>query len=602
MNYSFLDFMMLIGALGLFLFGMKTMSEGLQKAAGNKLRSVLTAMTKNRFAGVLAGLIVTAIVQSSSATTVMLVSFVNAGLLNLVQSISVIMGANIGNTVTAWIIALFGFNFNISAFSIPLIAIATPMIFSTKSTYKSYGEFIIGFALLFLGLDFMKDSVPDLQNNPGILEFLTQFTQSGFSSVFIFFIVGAVLTVIVQSSAATMTITLVMVAKGWISFELGVAMVLGENLGTTITANLAAIPANIAAKRAAFAHTLFNIIGVIWVLVLFYPMLRLTINFSELIGLGNPDLFTQEINSNPDAVHILSADIASLDGKDIAYREILLKYQTSTAYGLALFHTVFNITNTLLMVWFTKSIAKFVSFVLRSKTTDDAEFQLRYISMGLLSTSELSLIQAWNEIKSYSLRAQKMFEIVRKFYHEQNENEAVKLFTRIQKYEGISDRMEVEIASYLTKVSDGRLSPESKHQVQKMLRVVSEIESVCDGSHNIGRTIVRRNENKVAYTEEMDNNIQLMMNLVDKAIQQMVDALENDDVSYEELIRSKNTENEINNFRNRLKTQNILDINSKKYKYQISVTYMDIIIECEKMGDYIINILEALHQTPTLHV
>jgi len=602
MNYSFLDFMMLIGALGLFLFGMKTMSEGLQKAAGNKLRSVLTAMTKNRFAGVLAGLIVTAIVQSSSATTVMLVSFVNAGLLNLVQSISVIMGANIGNTVTAWIIALFGFNFNISAFSIPLIAIATPMIFSTKSTYKSYGEFIIGFALLFLGLDFMKDSVPDLQNNPGILEFLTQFTQSGFSSVFIFFIVGAVLTVIVQSSAATMTITLVMVAKGWISFELGVAMVLGENLGTTITANLAAIPANIAAKRAAFAHTLFNIIGVIWVLVLFYPMLKLTINFSELIGLGNPDTFTQEINSNPNAVHILSADVASLDVKEIAYREMLLKYQTSTAYGLALFHTVFNITNILLMVWFTKSIAKFVSFVLRSKTTDDAEFQLRYISMGLLSTSELSLIQAWNEIKSYSLRAQKMFEIVRKFYHEQNENEAVKLFTRIQKYEGISDRMEVEIASYLTKVSDGRLSPESKHQVQKMLRVVSEIESVCDGSHNIGRTIVRRNENKVAYTEEMDNNIQLMMNLVDKAIQQMIDALENDDVSYEELIRSKNTENEINNFRNRLKTQNILDINSKKYKYQISVTYMDIIIECEKMGDYIINILEALHQTPNLHV
>ena len=602
MNYSFLDFMMLIGALGLFLFGMKTMSEGLQKAAGNKLRSVLTAMTKNRFAGVIAGLLVTAIVQSSSATTVMLVSFVNAGLINLVQSISVIMGTNIGSTITAWVIALFGFNLNISAFAIPLIAIATPMIFSKKGSYKSYGEFIIGFALLFLGLDFMKDSVPDLQNNPGMLEFLTQFTQPGFSSVFIFFIVGTALTVIVQSSAATMTITLVMVAKGWISFELGVAMVLGENLGTTITANLAAIPANIAAKRAAFAHTLFNIIGVIWVLVLFYPMLKLTINFSELIGLGNPDTFTQEINSNPNAVHILSADVASLDVKEIAYREMLLKYQTSTAYGLALFHTVFNITNILLMVWFTKSIAKFVSFVLRSKTTDDAEFQLRYISMGLLSTSELSLIQAWNEIKSYSLRAQKMFEIVRKFYHEQNENEAVKLFTRIQKYEGISDRMEVEIASYLTKVSDGRLSPESKHQVQKMLRVVSEIESVCDGSHNIGRTIVRRNENKVAYTEEMDNNIQLMMNLVDKAIQQMVDALENDDVSYEELIRSKNTENEINNFRNRLKTQNILDINSKKYKYQISVTYMDIIIECEKMGDYIINILEALHQTPNLHV
>ncbi len=601
MEYSFLDFMMLIGALGLFLFGMKTMSEGLQKAAGNKLRSVLTAMTKNRFAGVIAGLLVTAIVQSSSATTVMLVSFVNAGLINLVQSISVIMGTNIGSTITAWVIALFGFNLNISAFAIPLIAIATPMIFSKKGSYKSYGEFIIGFALLFLGLDFMKDSVPDLQNNPGMLEFLTQFTQSGFSSVFIFFIVGAALTVIVQSSAATMTITLVMVAKGWISFELGIAMVLGENLGTTITANLAAIPANIAAKRAAFAHTLFNIIGVIWVLILFYPMLRLTINFSEFLGLGNPDKFTQIINSNPDAVHILSAEAASLSPDEQLYKDELLKYQASTAYGLALFHTVFNIINTLLMVWFTKAIAKFATFVLRSKTTDDAEFQLRYISMGLLSTAELSLIQAWNEIKSFSLRAQRMFGIVRKFYQEENESEAVKLFTRIQKYEGISDRMEVEIASYLTKVSDGRLSPESKHQIQKMLRVVSEIESVCDGSHNIGRTIVRRNENKIVYTEEMKDNIQLMMSLVDKAIQQMIDALENDDVSYEELIRSKNTENEINNFRDRLKNQNIIDVNSKKYPYQISVTYMDIIIECEKMGDYIINILEALHQTSSLN-
>ncbi len=602
MGYSIFDFLMLIGALGLFLFGMKTMSEGLQKAAGNKLRTALTAMTKNRFAGVLTGLIITTITQSSSATTVMLVSFVNAGLINLVQSISVIMGANIGSTVIAWIIALLGFNFSISAFSVPLIAIATPLIFSKKGSRKSYGEFIIGFALLFLGLDFMKDSVPDLQNNPGMLEFLTRFTQPGFSSVFIFFIVGALLTVVVQSSSATMTITLVMVVKGWISFELGVAMVLGENLGTTITANLAAIPANIVAKRAAFAHTLFNVIGVIWVLIFFYPMMNLTINTSSLLGLGNPDAFGQEIISNPNALKILSGENTVLSAADIEYRELLLKYRTSTAYGLALFHTVFNLLNTMLMVWFTKSIAKFVSFVLRSKTTDDTEFQLRYISMGLLSTAELSLIQAWNEIKSFAMRAQRMFGIVRDFYIEKNENEATKLFTRIQKYEGISDRMEVEIASYLTKVSDGRLSTASKHQVQKMLRVVSEIESVCDGSHNIGRTLVRRNENKVVYTEEMHNNIQLMMNLVDKAIQQMIDALENDDVSYDELIRSKNTENEINNLRNQLKTQNIMDINSKKYKYQISVTYMDIIIECEKMGDYIINILEALHQTPSTQV
>ncbi len=600
MNYSLLDFMMLIGSLGLFLFGMKTMSEGLQKAAGNKLRSVLTAMTKNRFAGVLAGLIITAIIQSSSATTVMLVSFVNAGLISLVQSISVIMGANIGSTLTAWIIAVFGFSINISTFAIPLLAIAIPLIFSSKGKHKSYGEFIVGFSLLFLGLQFMKSSMPDIQNNPEMLEFLKRFTQSGFLSVLFFFVVGAILTVIVQSSSATMTITLIMVTQGWISYELAVGMCLGENLGTTITANIAAIPVNVSAKRAALAHTVFNIFGVTWVLILFYPMLGLVGNFSELIGIGNPNLFTQEIISNPNAAHILSADVSLLSAEDVAYREVLMKYRTSTAYGLALFHTVFNVTNTLIMVWFTKPIAKLVSFVLKSKTTDDSEFQLRYISMGLLSTSELSLVQAWNEIKSYSLRAQRMFEIVRKFYSEQDENEAVKLFTRIQKYEGISDRMEVEIASYLTRVSDGRLSPESKYQVQKMLRVVSEIESICDGCYNIGRTIVRRNENKVVYTEEMHNNIQLMMNLVDKAIQQMIDALENDDVSYEEFIRSENTENEINNFRDRLKTQNILDVNSKKYKYQISVTYMDIITECEKMGDYIINVLEALHQASVL--
>jgi len=592
--------MMLIGSLGLFLFGMKTMSEGLQKAAGNKLRSVLTAMTRNRFAGVLTGLIITAIIQSSSATTVMLVSFVNAGLISLVQSISVIMGANIGSTLTAWIIAVFGFSINISTFAIPLLAIAIPLIFSSKGKHKSYGEFIVGFSLLFLGLEFMKTSMPDIQNNPEMLEFLKRFTQSGFLSVLFFFVVGAILTVIVQSSSATMTITLIMVTQGWISYELAVGMCLGENLGTTITANIAAIPVNVSAKRAALAHTVFNIFGVTWVLILFYPMLRFIGSFSELIGIGNPNLFTQEIISNPNAAHILSADASLLSAEDAAYKGVLMKYRISTAYGLALFHTVFNVTNTLIMVWFIKPIAKLVSFVLKSKTTDDLEFQLRYISMGLLSTSELSLVQAWNEIKSYSLRAQRMFEIVRKLYHEQNENEAVKLFTRIQKYEGISDRMEVEIASYLTKVSDGRLSPESKYQVQKMLRVVSEIESVCDGCYNIGRTIVRRNENKVVYTEEMHNNIQLMMNLVDKAIQQMIDALENDDVSYEEFIRSENTENEINNFRDRLKTQNILDVNSKKYKYQISVTYMDIITECEKMGDYIINILEALHQASVL--
>jgi phosphate:Na+ symporter len=318
-------------------------------------------------------------------------------------------------------------------------------------------------------------------------------------------------------------------------------------------------------------------------------------NLAEFLGFGNPTLFSQELSTNPDAIRIVSNESGLLSAEELIYQKQLMVYQTSTSYGLALFHSMFNIINTSLLVWFAKAITNVVSFIIKKKATDE-EFQLRYISTGLLSTSELSLIQAWNEIKSYGLRTQKMFSIARTFYEEKNENEAVKLFTRLQKYESISDRMEVEIARYLSKVGDGRLSEESKHQIQKMMRVVSEIESVSDGCYNIARTVVRRNESSIVYTKEMDENIQLMMNLVDKAIQNMIDALENDDVSDDELNRSKNTENEINNFRNQLRTQNILDINAKKYEYQVSVTYMDIIIECEKMGDYIINIMEALNQ------
>ncbi len=596
MNYSFYDFLMLVGSLGLFLYGMKTMSEGLQKAAGNKLRSILTAMTKNRFTGVLTGVFITALIQSSSATTVMVVSFVNAGLLNLLQSVTVIMGANIGTTITAWIISFFGFKFSIAAYSIPMIAIATPLLFSGKSKRKSYGELILGFALLFMGLDLLKTSVPDLQSNPEMLEFLTRFTQSGFTSVIIFLIVGTLLTIVVQSSSATMAITLIMVSKGWISYELGAAMVLGENIGTTITANIAAIPANISAKRAALAHTFFNVTGIIWMLFLFYPFLNMVTNVAEFVGFGNPTLFAQELRTHPEAIRVLSDDSGTLSTQELSLQSQLMTYRASTSYGLALFHTMFNLINTFLMIWLAKVIANIVSFIIKKKATDE-EFQLRYISTGMLSTSELSLIQAWNEIKSYGLRTQKMFAITRSFYAQGNENEGVKLFTRLQKYESISDRMEVEIARYLTKVADGRLSDNSKHQIQKMLRVVSEIESVSDGCFNIARTIVRKNENNSVYTKEMDAHIQLMMNLVDKALQNMLDALENDDVSDDELNRSLNTENEINNLRNQLKTQNILDVNAKKYEYQESVTYMDIITECEKMGDYIINIVEALNQS-----
>ncbi len=595
MNYSFFDFLTLIGALGLFLYGMKIMSEGLQKAAGNKLRSILTAMTRNRFTGVLTGLMITALIQSSSATTVMVVSFVNAGLLNLLQSVTVIMGANIGTTITAWIISLFGFKFSIATYSLPMIAVAIPLIFSAKSKRKSYGEFILGFALLFMGLELLKNSVPDLKSNPEILEFLTQYTQSGFGSVIIFLIIGTLLTIVVQSSSATMAITLIMVSKGWISYELGAAMVLGENIGTTITANLAAIPANVSAKRAALAHTMFNVFGIIWMLFLFYPFLNMITNLTQSIGLGNPTEFTAILSEHPEAIRILSTDSSLLSAEEAAFQAELVSSQTATSYGLSLFHSMFNLINTFIMIWFASLIAKAVSFIIKKKENDE-EFQLQYISTGMLSTSELSLVQAWNEIKSYGLRTHKMFGLTRDMINESNENEIVKIFTRIQKYESISDRMEVEIAKYLTKVGDGRLSDESKHQIQKMLRVVSEIESVSDGCHNIARTIMRKVDNKSEYTKGMQDNIELMMNLVEKAINQMNEALENDNVSDEELNRSKNTENEINNFRNQIRSQNISDVNDKKYEYQASVTYMDIITEFEKMGDYIINIVEALNE------
>lgn len=597
MGYSFYDFLTLIGSLGLFLYGMKIMSEGLQKVAGNKLRSGLAAMTKNRFSGVLTGLFITSIIQSSSATTVMVVSFVNAGLLTLLQSITVIMGANIGTTVTAWIISVFGFKVSIAAFSIPLIAVSIPFIFSTKSKRKSLGEFILGFAFLFMGLEMLKNSVPDLHANPEILSFLSQYTQFGFGSVLIFLFIGTLLTIVVQSSSATVAITLIMCSKGWISYELGAAMVLGENIGTTITANLAAIPANVSAKRAALAHLTFNIFGVIWMLFLFYPFINMITSLVTQFGPGDPSkltTFTHSIDSQ--TLKIISSDTKTLTTAQIALRNQLESYQISTSYGLSLFHTMFNLINTFVMIWFVKVIAKVVSLVIKKKETDE-EFQLQFISTGLLSTSELSILQAWKELKVYSNRTEKMFKQVRKLYYETNENEFVKKFSRIQKYENISDRMEVEIAHYLTKVADGRLSEESKHQLQTMLRVVSEIESVSDGCYNLARTILRKREDKSVYTKDMDANVDLMMNLVEGAIHQMGESMENNHISTDEFNRSVNIENEINNFRNQLKLQNISDVEAKAYDYQASVTYMDIIVECEKTGDYIINVVEALKGT-----
>lgn len=555
MQYSFYDFLKLIGSLGLFLYGMKIMSEGLQKVAGERLRSVLTAMTTNRVTGVLTGVLITALIQSSSATTVMVVSFVNAGLLTLSQSISVIMGANVGTTVTAWIISIFGFKVDMAAFTLPLLAFALPFIFSTKSNYKSIGEFLFGFSFLFMGLSLLKDNAPDLSQNPEMLAFVQNYTDMGFLSVLLFLFIGTVLTMIVQASAATMAITLIMCANGWISYELGAALVLGENIGTTITANLAALTANTQAKRAALAHLVFNVFGVIWVLILFTP-------------------FTHAISWFVDTyLHPSSSDVA-------------------VSYKLSAFHSTFNICNVCILIWATKLIEKTVCFIIPTKKEEE-EHRLKYISGGMLSTAELSILQAHKEIELYAERTNRMFIIVQELLHTKKDDEFNKIFSRIEKYENISDNMELEIANYLNKVSEGRLSSESKLQIRSMLREVTEIESIGDSCYNLARTINRRQQSNIDFTEKQYEHIHSMMQLVNNAMLQMLVVVSRSEHQTVDINKTYNIENEINNYRNQLKNQNISDVNNKEYDYLIGVYYMDIIAECEKLGDYIVNVVEA---------
>ncbi|MBR3872474.1 MAG: Na/Pi cotransporter family protein [Paludibacteraceae bacterium] len=597
MNYSFYDFLTLIGSLGVFLFGMKMMSEGLQKVAGERLRSILTAMTKNRFIGLFTGLLITTLIQSSSATTVMVVSFVNAGLLNLAQSISVIMGANIGTTATAWIISLFGFKFSISALTLPIIAISIPFIFSSNNKRKSIGEFLIGFALLFMGLDMLKNSVPDLSQNPDMLAFLNQYTNYGYGSVLIFLLVGTILTIVVQSSSATMAITLIMCTKGWISYDLAVAMVLGENIGTTITANIAAIPANVPAKRAAMAHLIFNLFGVVWVLAIFYPFTNLVTWVIEQLGQADPNQLIPFIEANKDVMSILNDKNAVLTPAQEALRQQYLDAQVATSYGLSLFHTMFNLTNSALLIGLVKVIEKTVTFIIPQKVSED-DFRLTYISTGMLSTSELSILQADKEISVFASRNIRMFSIAEDLYNITDEEKYVKQYERIEKYESISDRMEVEIASYLTKVAEGRLSDVGKKDVHAMLRVISEIESIGDGCHNIARTVQRKRNDALEYPKELDDNIKKMFSLVEKALNNMQSILGAPNEERPSLIKqSLDIEKEINDLRNEYKMLNATKVKERAYPYPVSVTYMDIISECEKIGDYILNVVEQYQET-----
>lgn len=597
MNYSFYDFITLIGSLGVFLFGMKMMSEGLQKVAGERLRSILTAMTKNRFVGLFTGLLITCLIQSSSATTVMVVSFVNAGLLNLAQSISVIMGANIGTTATAWIISLFGFKFSISSLTLPIIAISIPFIFSSNNKRKSVGEFLIGFALLFMGLDMLKNNVPDLSQNPDMLAFLNQYTGYGFGSVLLFLLVGTILTIVVQSSSATMAITLIMCTKGWISYDLAIAMVLGENIGTTITANIAAIPANVPAKRAALAHLIFNLFGVAWVLALFYPFTSLVTWVIEQLGQADPNSLQAFIEANKEVMPLLNDPNAVLTPAQEALRQQYLDAQVANSYGLSLFHTMFNLTNSALLIGLVKVIEKTVTLIIPQKVSED-DFRLTYISTGMLSTSELSILQADKEIAVFAKRNIKMFGIAKDIYALTDEEKYNKQVERIEKYENISDRMEVEIARYLTKVAEGRLSDLGKKDVHAMLRVISEIESIGDGCNNIARTVQRKRGDNQEYPEKLEANIQTMFGLVDKALDNMQKVLEAPAETRPSLIKiSMDIEKEINDLRNEYKMDNATQVKAGAYPYPISVTYMDIISECEKIGDYIVNVVEQYQET-----
>ena len=554
MEYSFYDLLKLLGSLAMFLYGMKIMSEGLQKFAGDRLRSILTAMTTNRVTGVLTGVLITALIQSSSATTVMVVSFVNAGLLSLSQSIGVIMGANIGTTVTAWIISALGFKVDMAAMSLPLLAVGVPLLFSGKSNRKSIGEFIFGFSFLFMGLSLLKANAPDLGRNPEMLSFVQNYTDMGFASVILFVLIGTVLTMIVQASAATMAITLIMCANGWISFELGAALVLGENIGTTITANLAALTGNTQSRRAAMAHLVFNIFGVIWVLCLFKPV---TMGVSW---------FVEDIMQTVDPA-------------------------VAVSFKLSAFHTAFNICNVLILIWFVKFIEKTVCKIIPQKEVDE-EYRLRFITGGLLSTAELSIVQARKEINLFAERMRRMFGMLKTLLHETNENEFNKLFSRIEKYENISDSMELEIANYLNKVSEGRLSSESKLEIRGMLREVTEIESIGDSCYNLARTINRKRSGGNDFTEKQYEHIHQMMQLTDDALAQMI-AIVEDDYHVVDVNKTFNLENEINNYRAQLKNQNVVDVNNKEYDYQMGVHYMDLIGECEKLGDYVVNVVEA---------
>ena len=555
-------FFRLIGALALLMFGMKSMSDSLQKMAGPQLRHVLGTMTTNRVTGILTGTLITAAVQSSTATTVMTVSFVNAGLLTLAQAISVIMGANIGTTLTAWIMSA-GFSFNITDFVWPAFFFAIILIYSKKR--KIVGDFIFGISFMFLGLGTLRQTGidMDLAHNQPVLDFFASFDPHSFNTTIVFLLIGSVLTMCVQSSAAVMAITMILCSTGVLPIYQGIALVMGENIGTTVTSNVAALTANTQARRAAMAHMVFNIFGVLWILCVFRPFIHLVCGW-----VGYDDVMEK---SDP---HFI-ANAAKL------------------SFVLAAFHTTFNISNTFILVWFIPQIERLVCKIIHpKKNADEDDFRLRFIQTGIMKTPEISVLEAQKEIHSFAERIQRMFGMVKELLGETNEDKFVKLFTRIEKYEGISDNMEIEIAKYLDQVSDSHLSDETKAKIRAMLREISEIESIGDSCYNIARTLNRRIKGKEDFIPSQYEHMHQMMELTDQALTQMNITLVGHKVDNDANL-SFNIENEINNYRNQLKSQNINDVNNHLYTYAIGTMYMDIVQECEKLGDYVVNVVEA---------
>ena len=564
----------LLGALGMFLYGMNLMSSGLQKAAGDKLRSFLSAMTSNPAKGVLTGLGVTTVIQSSSATTVMVVSFVNAGLLTLAQAISVIMGANIGTTVTAWMVAWLGFKADISILAVPLMLLGFLFSNSKKNQRQNVGELIVGFSLLFLGLSFMKNSVPDLRQTPEVLEFVTTWASHGFGSVLLFLAFGTILTLVLQSSSATMAITLIMLSMGWIPFHMACAMVLGENIGTTITANIAASIGNTQAKRAAMSHTIFNVFGVIWALILFKPFTALVGKVIELFGLPNP----------------------AAEGFAVAEGDT----STSTAalYGLSMLHTMFNTINTLLLIWFTKLIEKAVTWMIKAPKNQEKEaFRLKYISAGPLATPELSVEEAFDEIIHFAKISRNGLGYAKQAIETTDEKVFEEMYGKLVKYEEISDRIEYEIAAFLNGVSAGEVSEATSMKIKAMYKIIGELESLGDSGESIARILSRRNSHNKSFDADTISKLLKVVEAVDQAYIVMIANLEAAHAgALSQIQNAYDAEEEINTLRNDLREAEIEEIESNTKNYQTSVYYMDIVSKLEGMGDFIINVSQSLER------